>query len=300
MERFGHWVADLEASFSLGMTGSASSKTVPGVPAVTTPLLLKLELEAAFGRILEHLSELLPHVDSPMLLLNTVYSTLEAIRPSSKSEELKALIDIFMQSAAPLWSMLGDWINRGIPIPSSLTAVDDEYAQSQTDEERSLDPEFFIKRDRDVSWADEDFWEAGFIDGDGGWPIWLSQGDTREAVMECGKARGLLRGLVGSSGEAEDWPSLPEVLQAVQSVKPASSELVIAQAISSYLSPICQLIQYRLRRVLEEECGLQEHLDAIEGVTYMRGFVVLDGWSRWLTSQVSPSRKCLYSALMAR
>ena len=280
-----HWIADLEASFVLGTSGGASSRMVPGVSAASSPLLLQVELEEAFGSILDHLSGFLPHVNCPTQLLNTMYSTIEAARPSTKVDEVRFLVDILVQTSAPMWSMLGDWLNRGMSIPLSLTAIDQEQVPSNADDECTPDDEFFIKRDLDVSWADEDFWEAGFVDGAEGWPVWLSHGDTKEEVMEGGKAKGLLRGLVGSIGEADEWQSLPNGLKAAQEVSPTSA-IDIAEAISTYLTSICQLSRIHLRRVLEEECGLQEHLDAIEGIMYMRGYVVMDEWTDWLFTQV--------------
>ncbi len=291
LANFDHWVADLEASFALGIGDSTPSKTISGVSAATTPLLLNLELESAFGNILEHLSAFLSQADSPIILLDTLFATIEAIRPSCKPEEVKPLISVFVQTAAPLWAMLGEWINRGMPIPDGLNSSEDEYLSTIPDEERSLNAEFFIRRDRDVSWADGDFWDAGYVDIPVGWPVWLSQGNTREDILQCGKARGLLRGLVGIGERVDEWRNLPDVLTRARECDgddtPSSD---IATAISTYLQPICQLTQIQLRRVFEDDCGRRQHLDAIEGVMYMRGFVVMDEWSRWLSIQVGARR----------
>ena len=300
LEQLGHWIAALEASFVLGMSGGASSNAVPGVPAAATPLLLRLELEQTYGGLLDHLYAFLPYVDSPTLLLNTMYSTIRSLRLTTDTASLNALVDIFIATAAPVWSMLAEWLQTGMPIPSSLTDSDD-YSLSVSDEEKPLSDDFFIKRDRDVSWADEDFWEAGFIDGDEGWPLWLSHEGTREEIMECGKARGLLRSLGESTGGTAPWLPLRDALGWTPSLETTGTvdanspglglagphpTLDIAQSVAAYLSPICQITQFHLRRVLEEDCGLQEHLEAIEGLTYMRSFEVMDDWAEWLFMQV--------------
>ena len=273
------------------MKDGVSSRTIPGVPAATTPLLLQLELDSSFGFELEHLSALLPHAGSPVVLLNTIYWTIEAIRPFSRPTNTQLLLNIFIQSAAPMWAMLNDWLRLGMPIPNSLPSVEAGYTSEVLDAERTLDEEFFIRRDRDVSWAEEDFWEAGFIDGPEGWPVWLAHGDTKEAVMECGKARGLLTSLSGRMEEGHGWQSLSQVV-AIQPDDDSSVPALrdIAESISAYLGPMCQLTQFHLRRVFEEECGHQEHLEAIEGFMYMRGLKVMNEWSRWLSSQVSCAR----------
>ena len=291
MDDFDLWVADLEASFVLGMKDGISSRILPGVPAATTPLLLQIELESSFGFMLEHLSALLPHGNAPVMLLNTVYWTIEAVRPFSKAANIQFLLDIFVQSAAPMWAMLDNWLHLGMPIPNSLTTVDADYTTEDLDAERRLDAEFFVRRDRDVSWAEEDFWEAGFVDGPDGWPIWLAHGDTKEAVMECGKARGLLTSLAGRMEEGDAWLSLRQVVVPQPGSDPSAPAMRdIAESIAAYLGPVCQLTQFHLRQALDEECGLQEHLEAIEGFMYMQGFTVMNEWRRWLSNQVRWAR----------
>lgn len=155
---------------------------------------------------------------------------------------------------------------------------------NMSDEERPLDAEFFIKRDRDVSWVDEDFWEAGHVISNDGWPLWLDQGDLKDLVLEAGKARGLLRNLGGDQGDHDvlgAWPSLHSLL-----VTEYTSVEVIASRLAEHLEPMCHLALVQLRRVLTEDCAMDGHLDAVEGLLYMRGFDVMDQWTGWLFGQV--------------
>ncbi|KAK4689213.1 hypothetical protein P7C73_g907, partial [Tremellales sp. Uapishka_1] len=282
LEEFDLWIAELEASFILGEKKASSSRMAAGSPAAATPLLLKSELEARYGTLLGHLSSILKYSDTPILLLNVIYSTIETLRHTAPSDSsLRPLSAIFVSSARPIWNMLGDWLRRGMPIPESLQSRNTDIVISE--EERTLDPEFFIKRDLDISFGDEDFWESGFVENSQGWPLWLDHG-VRDQILEAGKAKGLLRSLLDKVGEAEDWRGLDKVIS-------PEDDTDISQSISEYLGPICQIAQTQLRRVLEEECGLVEHLEAIEGLYFMRGYRVVDDWSDWLFDQIHCRKK---------
>lgn len=61
----------------------------------------------------------------------------------------------------------------------------------------------------------------------------------------------------------------------------------ISLALSDHLSPLLLLLQYKLHRVLIEECGLMEHLDAIEGLFLMRKGECIGDWSEEIWEKVS-------------
>lgn len=255
------WVANLELAI---IRGSPSSE-------VSTPLSLRLELDEKFGTMLDHLSAVLPYANEPIVLLNALYATLQTL-----SESKSALLGMFITTATPLWETLGDWLTRGMPIPRSLIDV-----ESRSDAERPLDPEFWIHRDWDVSWTDEDFWDAAFILKNDR-PDWIDD-ELLEATFEAGKARGLLRGLLRydlDQDGIEDWISLADLL-------PSESADDLGQTISVYLSPRFQMGRSHLREVLDEDCGLQAHLEAIDGLYYHKVVDALQSWQQWLFSQVS-------------
>jgi gamma-tubulin complex component 5 len=114
-------------------------------------------------------------------------------------------------------------------------------------------------------------------------------GETREAVMEAGKARGLLKGLLEEDESKHGWKTLHQlVVDAREGQSGASVDL--DTLVQDHLGPICQITNFRLRRVLEEECGLEQHLDAIEGITYFAGHDAIDRWTSALLDQVC--RQC--------
>ncbi|UOH84980.1 hypothetical protein LQV05_001796 [Cryptococcus neoformans] len=210
------WLSNLEASFTLGSRHGQSSSSVPGVPASTTPLLLIHELEQVHAPILRYLSEFVPYAHSPTLLLNLIYSAVVNTRQTGSTPHItSSLFKLFYRSAEPMWHMLGIWLQQGMPVPLSLTDPEQLAFSSLSldDGERELDREFFIKRDKDVSWADEDFWDCGFVVRDEGWPMWMGD-EIGTMIMEAGKAQGLLRSLLGSVNTeiVKEWSSLVDVL----------------------------------------------------------------------------------------
>ncbi len=63
----------------------------------------------------------------------------------------------------------------------------------------------------------------------------------------------------------------------------------VKEKVHGFLHPICAIGTFHLRRMLEEDCGLFLHLDAIEGLLYMRGHDVMRDWAEWLFTQVGHS-----------
>jgi gamma-tubulin complex component 5 len=266
IDNFDAWIADIELAFIRGVSSSNAEFST-----ASTPLSLQRQLDEGYGTMIDCLSAALPHSGTPNDLLNALYSMLTSI-PRYRSE----LLNVFITTASPVWAMLGDWLNRGMPIPLSLIDLD-----TLSDEERKLDNEFWVYRDQDVSWADEDFWEAAFLLREEK-PAWID-GKVLELVLEAGKARGLLRGLLGREIDtaAEGWVPLDELAG-----QGDADHFDLVDAISNHLTPICQLTTFHLRRTLDEDCGLQAHLEAIDGLFYLRGFCTLQPWTEWLYIQV--------------
>lgn len=296
LELYDTWLSNLEASFTLGSRHGQSSSSVTGVPASTTPLLLIHELEQAHAPILRYLSEFVPYAHSPTLILNLIYSAIVNTRQTGSTPHItSSLFKLFYRSAEPMWHVLGVWLQQGMPVPLSLTDPEQMAFSSLSldDGERELDRDFFIKRDKDVSWADEDFWECGFVVGDEGWPLWMGD-EIGAMVMEAGKAQGLLRSLLGNVNTeiVKEWSFLFDVLMGPMDgfASPFPlGEMDIVEKVIGYLQPLCQLVQFHLRRVLDEECGLMQHLEAIEGTMLLRGFEVIHEWTEGLFKKASLS-----------
>jgi gamma-tubulin complex component 5 len=273
------------------ISGRSQTSASANASAASTPLHLRLELETHHGELLDHVQALLPLADSPVLLLDTLYTTLTSLPPTTDISVFTRLLDIFVASAEPVWAMLGDWLRRGMPVPSAILEPEGEAALKGDDDERSLDPEFFIQRDPDAAWADEDFWEAAYVKGEGGWPLWLGDQEVKDLVFEAGKARGLLGGLVGAGPLLEEWKEIGDVLSPVRAslssdTPSRTAVLDITSLIGGYISPMCTIATFQLRRVLEEHCGLLEHLNAMEGLQFMKEFGIVDDWTAWLFQQV--------------
>jgi gamma-tubulin complex component 5 len=262
--RLDTWLSEHELAFIRGTMDITAS----------TPLSLHRQLDERYGVMLDCLSSLLPYTGDSNDLLNALYSMINTT-PRYRSE----LIRIFVATASPIWTMLGDWLIRGMPIPRSLIDLD-----TVSDFERKLDPEFWVYRDQDVSWADEDFWEAAFLLRKEK-PAWIDN-QVMDLVLEAGKARGLLRGLLGRDIEdsSEGWRSLADLVDGE-----GMDHFDLSDIVSEHLKPICQLTTFHLRRTFDEDCGLQEHLAAIDGLFYLKGFSTLQPWTEWLFSQVCPS-----------
>ncbi|OCF34604.1 hypothetical protein I316_03645 [Kwoniella heveanensis BCC8398] len=294
MTGYDTWLAELEASFTTGTTTSACSSILDDIPSSTTPSLLLLELEKRYAGPLDWMSSFIPHASSPIVLLNLIYSAINSAQQTGSTAHLSALHRMFRLVVEPLWEMLGDWLQRGMPIPSSLLYPEEPASSLGDGEERRLDSEFFVKRDWDVSWVDEDFWESGFVMGDEGWPDWLGE-ELGEMILESGKAKGLLRSLVGNVGTMEEWTPIQEILQGTRDNTEEGNhkehDLDIAASISAYLKPMCQITQFHLRRVLDEDCGLEEHLDAIDGLMFHRAFDVIQDWSEALFRKVTSNER---------
>jgi gamma-tubulin complex component 5 len=256
------WLSELELAFVRGTVDTTAS----------TPLSLHRQLDERYGVMLDCLSSLLPYTSESTDLLNALYSMMKTT-PRYRSE----LVQIFVATASPIWEMLGDWLIRGMPIPRSLIDLD-----TTSDLERKLDPGFWVHRDQDVSWADEDFWEAAFLLREEK-PAWIDN-QVLDLISEAGKARGLLRGLLGRDIEdsSEGWRSLADLVEGEE-----IEHFDLSEIVSEHLKPVCQLTTFHLRRTLDEDCGLQEHLEAIDGLFYLMGFSTLQPWTEWLFSQVS-------------
>ncbi|WVQ62976.1 uncharacterized protein L199_001125 [Kwoniella botswanensis] len=291
---FDLWLSELECSFIQGIHKASTSFQVDGSSSASTPSSLLLALDRRYSVILDSLASFIPHSNNSTILLNLILTTINTFGHSAFNEQFSTLYDIFIHTAKPVWEMLRVWIQHGMPIPSSFT---EEAYTTSIDEgtERALEDEFFIKKDRDVSWADEDFYECGYVVDEHGWPEWIGE-ELGEMILGAGKARGLLQSLLGGMGTVEDWQDLGELLRSDlpspdegRSKRPEGVNVV--EKISGYLMPICQLLQFHLRRVLDEECGLEDHLDAIEGVMYHGGHDVLDDWSKVLFDKVSANAK---------
>ncbi|KAH8834345.1 Spc98 family-domain-containing protein [Flagelloscypha sp. PMI_526] len=192
------------------------------------------------------------------------------------------LMDLFVKAAEPVWKMVRKWLEQGMGV-----GFGDE-----------LEQEFFIERndlgmgDVRASLMDSEFWAEGYTLRQGGFdfsaandpldgeeaegkvsvPIFMES--VAEMILASGKAKGLLRAMDKSCGSPEKpWQALQDL---VGESSPRSVLLDFAsvdwlgQKVEEQLKPYCQLSDERLASVIVQECGLLEHLKAIEDLFLMR------------------------------
>lgn len=277
LQDFDAWIGEIETA---SVRGVQADSDIP-----STPISLLNAFRLRWSSRLNSMTALQELSSEPAQLIDAILASYETA-PSSADQ--RHLLNLFVCTAAPVWLSLRSWLVDGMPLPSSFLDID-EVNHSLDGDERPLDPELFIKRDRDVMWTDEDFWESGYIaDPGNGWPAWM--GETMTKVLESGKARGLLRGLVGEVWHVDGWRTLQEICS---DGSRAETVVDIPKAIEDTLGPLCQITIFQLRRALNEECGLDQHLEAIEGVMFGRAYATVERFFAVLYSQVRlfPSRR---------
>ncbi|KAH9938094.1 Spc98 family-domain-containing protein [Fomitopsis serialis] len=223
------------------------------------------------------------------LLLDSLLVTVQEHVSMGDYVSADALMQVFSESAEPMWSMVGRWMKDGMPVR--------EITSHQNSRLSDLDEEFFVE-DNELPLLDPDFWTDGFVlreeggEGEGARrtavPVFLSS--VAKGVLDAGKAVGLLRVLdiavlldrnAPGSWMAK-WPtfsaSLGEARHARngEDTSPLASRLLftsteeLSQALHDAVWPHSSLAQETLQRVLVEECDLMLHLSAIENVCLMR------------------------------
>lgn len=267
------WLAEVESAFVLPSSSAAAA-------AASSPLQLSLAFTNRFAEILAHLASFLPYLDQPHALLNAIHAALSA-SPTRDSR----LANVFTRTATPMWRLIETWL-RGMPVPAAL--LDPEADSVALETEAEFDPEFFVQRDKDVAWTDEDFWECAWIVRGDDAPQWLD-GDVLGEVIEAGKARGLLRAFEWE-GDVGEWSGIEKIVRKEEGFK---------ESLSEWLRPMCAAPQRQLRAEMEG-CGLLEHLEAVEGTMFMRGWDVMDVWTGWLFTKVSAIAESASAGLTAR
>ncbi|KAM6496155.1 Spc97 / Spc98 family domain containing protein [Amanita muscaria] len=205
------------------------------------------------------------------------------------------LMRVFVQAAEPVWSMMGNWLRDGMSFGFGL-------------DDGRLDDEFFIESTGlgfgmiGPGLLDPDFWKEGYslredvesvTGGNAGKdkkvkaiPMFLEH--VAEPVLSAGRAVGLLRALgtslsvenqdrwmtfhsLVSSGEQFPGPSRSDHVVHRRAEKLfAVSVDTLSRLIYDGLAPRCDAAGALLAKILVEECGLWDHLRAMEDLYFMR------------------------------
>lgn len=230
--------------------------------------------------------------DSPSLfachLLDTLFASLHSRNSYGDNVAAASIMNVFVQTAEPIWGMLGCWFHDGIFMQQG-GCVSSDLA--------SLPQEFFIEY-HGVNPTDSDFWSDGyqlraspFSDGSsGGVPSFLRP--ISEAILSAGKSIGLLRilGLDETLIEVQNefsggiWPKFDEFMLknpsrpltgVLLSMGPAmlsgvSSVDDLALFLCDRLMSFCSTVGKTLQSTLFTECKLLIHLSAVEDLFLMR------------------------------
>ncbi|KZT05559.1 uncharacterized protein LAESUDRAFT_714805 [Laetiporus sulphureus 93-53] len=224
------------------------------------------------------------------LLLNSLLDAAQKHFSMGDVVTCDALMQVFGETAEPLWSMMGRWMKDGMST-REVASLSRERQQTPGD----LDDEFFIE-DNELPMLDPDFWSDGFVlrggqrDQDDDRPISVPTFLTHIAkyVLEAGKAIGLLRALgVPSTFEREveqqwmaSWRPFRALLGdrgmganravSVQQMVAVRSTDDLSRLIYDEILPHSLAAQEMLQKVLVEECDLWLHLAAMEDLFLMR------------------------------
>jgi gamma-tubulin complex component 5 len=194
---------------------------------------------------------------------------------------LDALMRAFTRTAEPVWSMVGRWMNNGMPVQDP----------SDRGDSHGDDEEFFIE-DNDLMLLDPDFWTEGYTLRDGigeqvgskTIPVFLAH--IAEPVLASGKAIGLLRALgvslagdgVTSSSWLSNWRPFNKLLASEgenyteigTGMQYSVSADTLSRLVFDELLPHCQMAGAHLAKVLVVDCDLWQHLSTIEDLFLMR------------------------------
>jgi gamma-tubulin complex component 5 len=191
------------------------------------------------------------------------------------------LMRVFAKTAQPVWTMIGEWLDHGMPIRDSFAMYG----------EVALDDEFFIE-DNELMLLDPDFWAEGYDLRDGTEdgertgpktiPIFLAH--VARDVLGSGKATGLLRalGVPPSTDMGRDRPffnrSFSNLLE-LHTARPTDtghdtsvslSADTLSRVVYDELLPHCQATGSLLTAVLVDDCDLWKYMYAIEDLYLMR------------------------------
>jgi gamma-tubulin complex component 5 len=222
------------------------------------------------------------------LLLDTLLQAVQEHLSMVDMITSDTLMRVFAKTAEPVWSMVGRWLEHGMPIRDSSA----RYG------EVSLDDEFFIE-DNEMMLLDPDFWAIGYDLRDGAGednevgaqglqagpktiPVFLTH--VAEDVLGSGKATGLLRALGVPTATTDMDPSHQFMKQsfndllalhtvhanAENGTSVSLSTDTLSRLVYDELSPHCHTTGALLTTVLVNDCDLWRHLYAVEDLYLMR------------------------------
>ncbi|KAG6854464.1 hypothetical protein C0991_006543 [Blastosporella zonata] len=236
-------------------------------------------------------------------LLDHLFASIQAHLERHEQTTAAALLRVFVNSAEPIWGMMGKWLRDGMGLGVAVGPGDSTSMWE-------LDEEFFIESGGlgvGLGLLDPEYWKEGYAlregvvsvddDDEEGYgserrqktiPQFLEH--VAEPVLSAGKSAGLLRalGVPLSSIEVEDggageWRSFKELVDFASNVGKVGFDRkepgdmlfsvsidTLSRMIYDRLLPRCDAVGALLAQVLVEDCALWTHLSSIEGLFLMQ------------------------------
>ena len=248
------------------------------------------------------------------LLLDTLFISVQQHMERRDTVTSDALMRVFVQTAEPVWGMVGKWLRDGMGSGLSVGSGGNSGMAGE------LDDEFFIESSgvgvgmMALGLLDPDFWNEGYglregaaLMGDSvsgsvsrkAIPLFLEH--IAELVLGTGKAVGLIRALGGppSASGFNSWRTFADLVSLethdLDGVKQKSAGLfsvsvdTLSHLIYDGLLPICQATGALLAKLLVDDCQLLWHMGALEGFFLMRKGDAMSHFTDILFTKVSIS-----------
>jgi gamma-tubulin complex component 5 len=231
------------------------------------------------------------------LLLDTLFIGIQQHMERRDTVTSDALMRVFVQTAEPIWGMIGKWLREGMGLSSSVCSGGNF---GMADE---LDDEFFIESNgvgvgmMALGLLDPEFWNEGYALREGvalmgdsvtgseqrrkAIPLFLEH--VAELVLSTGKAVGLVRALGGPplANSFDNWRTFADLVSSEThdsegGVEQKSAGLfsvsvdTLSHLIYDGLLAHCQVTGAHLVNLLVDDCQLLWHMRAIEGFFLMR------------------------------
>ncbi|EKM79979.1 hypothetical protein AGABI1DRAFT_72727 [Agaricus bisporus var. burnettii JB137-S8] len=240
-------------------------------------------------------------------LLDILFTSVQVHFERGETVTSGRLMRMFVRTAEPVWEMCGRWLRVGMGL--ALMGGERNVGMDELDEEFFIEAKIvrFGGGEPLMGLLHPEFWQEGYglregvvvsLDDDedeGNEGSLVNKQQRQKAVptflehvagiiLQTGKAVGLIRAL-GSNTDIFDtsaWKSFEELVVARNvkgdegDMKESSGHLfsvsvdTLSRLIYDRLLPRCQEVGYALTTFLVDECGLWEHLEAIENLFFMR------------------------------
>ena len=248
------------------------------------------------------------------LLLDTLFVRVQQHMERRDVVTSDALMRVFVQTAEPVWGMVGKWLRDGMGLGLSVGSGGNFGMPSE------LDDEFFIESSglgvgmMALGLLDPEFWKEGYalredhvaLTGDSvsgfsprrkAIPLFLEH--VAELVLSTGKAVGLIRVLGGPplANGFDNWKTFADLVSSethdFDGVEEKSAGLfsvsidTLSRLIYDGLLPHCQVTGALLVKLLVDDCQLLWHMEAIEGFFLMRKGDAMSHFTDILFTKVS-------------